>query len=196
MSSQARVSSQSRQKQLIAKKAAQLFAKRGYDATGVAELGDAVGLGRGALYHHIGSKETLLYEICIAHVVDMVEYGEALLEESGPADEKLRKLARRLTQTIAENLPELTVFFADFRSLAGKHRDDVSAMRQRFERTWEQLLERGVEEGTFRTVDPIIVKGVLGMFNYSYLWLRPRGGKPPEEIADTFSDVLLRGLSA
>lgn len=180
---------------MIARKAAQLFAKQGYDATGVAELGDAVGLGRGALYHHIGTKEKLLYEICIAHVVDMVAFGEALLDEEGTADEKLRRLARRLTETIAGNLPELTVFFADHRSLTGGHRREVTAMRERFEKVWERLLEMGVEEGTFRPVDPIVVKGLLGMYNYSYLWLRARGDKTPDEIADTFSDVLLRGLT-
>jgi len=34
--------------------ATELFARQGYYATGVAELGRAVGLGSGALYHYIG----------------------------------------------------------------------------------------------------------------------------------------------
>jgi AcrR family transcriptional regulator len=33
-----------------------LFVDKGYHGTGVQEISDAVGLGRGALYHHIGSK--------------------------------------------------------------------------------------------------------------------------------------------
>ncbi len=44
----------------IVDEAARLFAARGYHATGVAELGDAVGLGRGALDDYIELKENLL----------------------------------------------------------------------------------------------------------------------------------------
>jgi TetR/AcrR family transcriptional regulator, cholesterol catabolism regulator len=40
--------------------AAGLFAKNGYASTGVAEIGDATGLARGALYYYMGSKEELL----------------------------------------------------------------------------------------------------------------------------------------
>jgi len=184
------------QKQKILRAAARLFAKNGYDATGVAEIGDAVGLGRGALYHHIGSKEALLYEISMAHVADMVTFGEDLLSQDLGAEEKFRLLARRLMVTIASNLPELTVFFADYRALTGAHRREVMAVRHRFEEIWRRILEQGAAEGAFRPVDPLVVKGVLGLFNYSYVWMRPRGGASPEDIADCFSDLALRGLRA
>jgi hypothetical protein len=41
-----------------------------------------------------------------------------------------------------------------------------------------------------------VVKGVLGFYNYAYLWYRPDGAMSPEEIADTFFDVLINGLIA
>jgi AcrR family transcriptional regulator len=42
---------------------ARLFASRGYHATGISELCQANELGKGALYHYIGSKEELLAAI-------------------------------------------------------------------------------------------------------------------------------------
>ena len=36
---------------------ARVFARQGYHATGIAELCDVNGLGKGAFYHYIGSKE-------------------------------------------------------------------------------------------------------------------------------------------
>ena len=42
---------------------AQVFARGGYHATGIAELCVANDLGKGALYHYIGSKEALLAAI-------------------------------------------------------------------------------------------------------------------------------------
>ena len=41
-----------------------------------------------------------------------------------------------------------------------------------------------------------MVKGVLGMFNYSYLWLTADGSRTPEQIADDFLDTIIVGMSA
>lgn len=183
-------------KRRIIEVSAELFAKNGYSATGISELEKAVGLGRGALYHHIESKENLLYEISIRHVVDMVISGEMLLEEELPAEEKLRTLARSLMRTIADNLAQLTVFFSDHRALSEPHAVELGVIRDRFEEVWAAVLRQGVDEGAFDKTDPVIVKGLLGMFNYSYLWLQPGGEKSPEAIADAFSDVVVAGLAA
>lgn len=183
-------------KRRILEASAKLFAKKGYSATGISEIEKAVGLGRGALYHHIENKENLLYEISRSHVLDMVEFGERLVREELTAEEKFRALARRLMSTIAKNLAELTVFFSDHRALSKTHAAELAEIRDRFEALWVAIVAQGVEEGVFRKTNPVVVKGILGMFNYSYLWLRPRGEESPEQIADDFCDVLLAGLKA
>jgi AcrR family transcriptional regulator len=182
------------QRQRILQIAAQLFAKNGYHATGVAELGKAVSLGRGGLYHHIGSKEKLLEEISIRHVVDMVQTGEDVLASDASPPEKFRTLSRKLMRTIAENLPEVTVFFREVNSLTGESREHVMGLRARFEEIWVELLREGVGQSVFRTADPLVAKALLGLHNYSYVWLDPDGRLDPEEIADLFCDLLLRGL--
>ncbi len=50
-------------RQVIIDTSAPVFAKRGYHATGIMELCAANDLGKGALYHYIGSKEELLAAI-------------------------------------------------------------------------------------------------------------------------------------
>lgn len=181
-------------KERILRTAAELFARKGYDATGVAEIGDAVGLGRGALYHHIESKEALLYEISVVHVRYLVGFAEDLLDLDLPPDFKVRRLSRELMRTIARNLPELTVFFHDFRALSNERAATLKELRKRFEDAWTSLLQAGVKAGIFRELPPVAVKGILGMHNYSYLWLLPHGELEPEEIADVFCDILLHGL--
>ncbi|HET9185847.1 MAG TPA: TetR/AcrR family transcriptional regulator [Solirubrobacterales bacterium] len=174
--------------------AAELFTRNGYDATGVQELGDAVGLGRGALYHHIGSKENLLYQISIRHVYQMVEEGEEILASDQPADEKFRRLGRRLMAMIAENLPEITVFFHEHRSLSKQHNEELIDIRDQFENVWVRILEQGVEEGIFRPMPPVAIKGILGLFNYSYVWFVPNGKETPEHVADIFADMAISGM--
>lgn len=180
----------------IIRTGARLFAKKGYHGTGVQELGDAVGLGRGALYHHIESKDKLLYEISSRHIFEMVKFGEEVAASDLPPDEKFRKLSRQLMRMISENLEEITVFFHEYRSLSKKYQPEIIAIRREFEDVWHRIITEGVEAGMFRPMHPVIVKGILGLHNYSYIWLEPKGDLSPEEIADAFSDLALEGLRA
>lgn len=182
-------------KQEIVRVAARLFAANGYHSTGMTELSEAVGLGKGALYYHIESKEALLYEISALHVREMVAFGEALVEREDLAPpQKVRELSRELMRTISEHLPEVTVFFHEVRILTGDRAQRLIELRDRFEDVWTRLIEQGVEAGSFQALDPIAVKGMLGLHNYSYIWLGPNGRLSPEEISNVFCDLLLNGL--
>lgn len=181
-------------KREIAHIAARLFASNGYHSTGMSELSKAVGLGKGALYYHIGSKEELLYEISARHVLEMVAFGESLVErdDMSPTD-KVRELSRQLMRTISDNLPELTVFFHEFRTLTGERARQLVDLRDRFEDIWARVIKQGVEAGVFRELDPIAIKGLLGLHNYSYIWLAPNGRLSPDEISDVFCELVLNG---
>ena len=61
------------QRARIVKIAAQLFAQRGYHAVGMSDIQDAVKLGRGALYHHIRSKEDLLYDVTREYITELAD---------------------------------------------------------------------------------------------------------------------------
>ncbi len=151
-------------------------------------------LGKGALYHHIGSKEQLLYEISLRSVSDLVVGAEEVLAMDAPVTERLRLLSRRLMRKISDDLAEWKVFFHEVNMLTGANRRTVMEFRERYEGMWAQLLQEGVTAGEFGALDPLAVKGVLGMHNYSYLWIRQDGRLEPEEVADMFVDILLDGL--
>jgi AcrR family transcriptional regulator len=182
-------------KDRIRRVAAELFAKNGYHATGIAELSDAVQLGRGALYHHIGNKEAVLYEISKEQIEQLVHDARLVMETSDSPLEKLSVMARNLMVNIAWHTAEWTVFFREFSALTGERREEVFRAREAYEGMWRTLLQEGADAGLFEVVDAIVVKGILGMFNYSYLWFDPKGGLTPEEIADRFTRLLLDGIA-
>jgi AcrR family transcriptional regulator len=174
--------------------AAELFARHGYHGTGIAELAKAVGLGRGALYHYIESKEALLYTISRTQVDRMNGHAEAALRAGHPPEELLREMARGLLRNITDHRAEWAVFFRDYSALTGERRDHVIAARERYEGYWRQALDRGVEAGVLRPTPELLVKGILGMLNYTYLWFEPDGPLTPEELADSYLDTLLQGI--
>jgi len=181
-------------KERIRREAAQLFARNGYHGTGVQALSEAVGLGRGALYHHIGSKEALFEEVSTRPVQEMIEIAEGIVAGSGPAGERIRLLCRAQMRTLADHQAEWTLFQRDAMMIRGEARERIFATRARFERIWLQLIEEGVQSGEFRTLDPVALNGILGMHNYAYLWLDANGRLTPEEIGDIFCDVMLDGI--
>ncbi|MCW2813573.1 MAG: TetR family transcriptional regulator [Nocardioides sp.] len=180
----------------IHRTAAELFARNGYHGTGMSELSEAVGLGRGALYYHIVSKESVLYAITAGAIEQLIKPSDLIVQGDGTAEARIRELARVLMRNIAELSNQWTVFFREHSSLTGQWHEDLMHKREHYEGLWWQLLQEGVASGEFGPVPQIVTKGVLGMFNYSYLWLRVDGLSTPEDVADLFCDVLLGGLRA
>jgi AcrR family transcriptional regulator len=172
--------------------ATELFAEQGYHATGVAELGRAVGLGAGALYHHIGSKEELLLTIVRAHLEDVLAFGTLLLAAEGTAVAKLHELAREHMRLVAHRRTELLVMLRELDSLTGQRRADMLALRDAVEDVWNQVVRRGVEAGELTDLDPMFVKVVLGAMNYSLFWFQPDGSETPEQMADRILNMLLK----
>jgi AcrR family transcriptional regulator len=176
--------------------ATELFAQQGYHATGVAELGRAVGLGAGALYHHIGSKEELLLTIVRAHLEDVLAFGTLLLAAEGTAVAKLHELAREHMRLVAHRRTELLVMLRELDSLTGQRRADMLALRDAVEDVWNQVVRRGVEAGELTDLDPMFVKVVLGAMNYSLFWFQPDGSETPEQMADRILNMLLKTLTS
>ena len=69
-------------RQAIIDTSAKVFARQGYHATGITELCAANELGKGALYHYIGSKEELLAAIH-DRVMDEVMLGAERVAAAG-----------------------------------------------------------------------------------------------------------------
>src|SRR3954452_17389066 len=69
-------------RQAIVDTSAKVFARSGYHATGISELCTANDLGKGALYHYIGSKEELRAPIH-DRVMDEVMIGADRVAASG-----------------------------------------------------------------------------------------------------------------
>ena len=68
--------------------AEKLFFEKGYDATSVQDILDALGLSKGGFYHYFDAKDTLLREICLRRAEDRFERLKAELNDSrrGPVD--------------------------------------------------------------------------------------------------------------
>jgi len=176
--------------------AANLFADRGYSAVGVNEIGEATGLGRGALYYHITSKEDLLYDITTAYMTDLVAEANAILGRESGGVARVKALSRALMGAIAQHLSEMTVCFRELHALTSERRLAVMGLHSDYQAVWARCISDGIAEGVFRKIPVVVLKGLLGMYFYSFLWLDPAGPSSAEQIGDAFAEVVLRSVMA
>src|SRR5215471_15004047 len=79
---------------------AHVFARSGYHATGITELCAANDLGKGALYHYIGSKEELLAAIHDRVMDEVMAGADRVAQASGTPTQQLAMLGDELLDVI------------------------------------------------------------------------------------------------
>ena len=175
---------------------AKVFAQQGYHATGIAELCTVNGLGKGAFYHYIGSKEELLAAIH-DRVMDEVMVGaDRVREAGGTPSEQLAMLGQELLDVIHRYPDHVWVFLHEFPALTAGRADQFRVRRREYERRVEAVLRAGIDAGEFRPVDPrLTTMAWLGMHNYTYLWLKPGGRLSARDTAEPFADIFIRGIA-
>jgi AcrR family transcriptional regulator len=150
-----------------------------------------VGLGRGALYYHISSKEDLLFSIVVHYIEVLVAFGRDLLETEPDPRKRIYSLSRHLIQTIFANLSEMTVCFREADCLTGQRHRIVAELHQAYQDIWMDTMRDGEKKGLFRPLPAVAIKGILGMYFYTFLWLKSGEKKTSGDIADTFADMAL-----
>jgi len=177
----------------LTRTAARLFAERGYHGTSLADLAEALGIQKASLYHHIDSKEDLLWEVARTGAA---AFHAALdtVPEAQPATEKIRLALRAHLRVVSEQLDAATVFTREWRALEGERHASFVAERRRYEERIRDLFREGVERGELRTDLDVSTAALLllSAANWAYTWLRP--GADTDALADRFFATLLDGM--
>jgi AcrR family transcriptional regulator len=175
---------------------AHVFAQRGYHATGIVELCEANGLGKGAFYHYIGSKEELLAAIHDRVMDEVMAGADRVAAAGGPPSSQLAMLGDELLDVIYRYPDHVWVFLHEFPALTAERADQFRVRRRAYERRVEAVLRAGVEAGEFRDIDPwLTALAWLGMHNYTYLWLKADGRLTARDVAKPFADIFVRGIT-
>jgi len=176
--------------------AARLFSERGYHGTSMKHLGDELGLLKGSLYAHIGSKQELLYDVVEEGAGRFLERGRAALDMDGDATQRLEAFLVGHIETATEHLDAATVFLNEWRYLNDDLRADVQAKRDTYEGFIRTIISVGIDAGEFRDdadVD-MAARLVLSAGNWVYAWYRAGGSLSSTEIGRRYTELLVRGL--
>jgi AcrR family transcriptional regulator len=204
-SSRSNASSRSKREEIL-RTATAYFGENGYEATKLADVAAAVGIGSTALYHYFESKLHCLYVI-MADALELFrsefdrqtsahdDYLDALLAVLAGSYELSDQDILRNRVLVAEQglvgVPRTSPREEEARTLARARIRDV-------EFAWATFLVRGMEQGIIPEADPrLLTRALLGLYNSIWHWYRPRGSISLDEVREFFlrRQLALLGLS-
>ena len=190
--------------------AAELFGEHGFDGVRVEQIARSAGVNKAMISYHFGGKRGLYAAI----LEDLFEGINAELTKLGRADVPADQRLREFVGVIAAHSRRHPAFPAMLiREVISGGRHIPDSMLPRFLSIFQcvrAIVEAGVNEGTFRAVDPIlthltIVGSLVFFFATSPMRTRmfragkmPRGVAPPspEAFVVHIQELMTRGLSA
>lgn len=181
----------------IIEAAAKVFKTKGYQAATVQDIADEVGILKGSLYHHVASKEELLYLVVKEPMTHLYAAITEIAGSALSATEKLRRAIRTHVEAVDRHYPHLFVYLRESEDLRQRFRERTRLSPKLYEKLWQQVLREGVKSGEFRAdIDVQIVSyGLLGMINWLHKWYSPQGRLSAREVAEEFVSFTLAGIA-
>jgi AcrR family transcriptional regulator len=185
-------------KRAIEDAASELFRARGYAATSVRDIANALSIRGPSLYAHVASKEDVLAAI----VERMAERFEAAAERAttatahGSAAERIAALVQAHVRVVTEDPGAASVFVDEWRHLSHPRRDEILRRRDAYEARFRAAIAAGTADGSFAFVDPAIASTfLLTALNGIAGWYRTDGHLGPAQIGDAYADLAIRSLT-
>jgi len=179
----------------ILQAATRLFRERGYHATSVRDIADAVGIQGGSLYAHFESKDDVLWDIVNQSADAFFAALDPVMNSNRDTVAKLRDAIIAHVGVITRDLDAAAVYTTEWRHLAPERRVEFSARRDSYESLFRDLVRLGIREGFLSPVDEAYgTLFILSALNYVYLWFRPEGRMSSEAVARMMADFIFDGL--
>lgn len=170
------------------------FRAKGYHTATLEDIADDLGLRKTALYHYFPDKEAILYACHEESLAELARITGEARARFATAAGRLHHLVREHVRVMTETLEGSPLAF-EVTALSPQRQAEVIAARDDYERTLREIIERGIADGEFRSLDPKTVSfAILGAINWIARWYRSDGTLDSNQIGDAFADYLLGGL--
>lgn len=182
-------------REVILQHAAALFKTNSYSTTSMRELADAIGVEAPSLYNHIGSKSELLQHICFSVGNSFIEKAHKISLTHEPTLSKIESIIRFHIQAMIDQFNEVYVANHEWMHLNEPYLSDFLAIRREYEKSLIDLIEKGISEGSIRTVNPYVAAlTILSAVRGLEFWQRNKKNINQQVLEDDMVSLLLKGL--
>ena len=181
----------------IVEAAIRVFHEKGFAASTMRDVAEAVGVLKGSLYHYISSKEDLLFRV----LQESHAQARLLMLEVSKLDasaiERLRIYLERMYLWYLNHVERVGVYLNQQHHLTGDNRAEMRLQAREFEQFLRALLAEAKGEGAIHSSVDLKLAAffLLGGLNSIPRWYRADGAYTPEQIATEFAAMSLRTIA-
>jgi AcrR family transcriptional regulator len=183
-----------RRREEILHAALRAFRERGFHLTTLDDIAEHLGVRKTALYHYFPDKEAILWE---CHQESLAELDRIIkgTRAHRTASEQLAYVIREHVRVMIDTLEGSPLAF-EVGAFAPERQRTIIAARDKYERAVRRIIDRGIADGEFRTVDAKVATfAILGSINWIARWYRPDGSLHAAELGQQFAEHLVGGLT-
>jgi AcrR family transcriptional regulator len=172
-----------------------LFARRGYEATTVNDIGRSVGIRGSAIYNHVSSKQELLRNIMLPAMYELVGFVRAAVESAADPPTQMRLAVGQHVRYHARCRLETRVGNREIPSLEEPAHTELIEVRRGYVDLFKGIIEAGIAEGIFDVQYPLIATHAILQSGMGVAaWFDPDGPMTDVDVGEIYGEFALRTL--
>ncbi len=180
---------------VIYRKAAEMIYEKGFDATSMNEIAEALDLTKPGLYYHVGGKKQLLLSI-MDFAMDLLDANVVEPARSiADPEQRLRAIISRHARLLTNEAGALAILIDEDAGLAAEDRDVIVQRKRDYFEFLRQTLEELEAAGRLRPIDTTVAAfSLLGMVMWISRWYDFKGRLASEQVIGDVSEIALGGM--
>lgn len=184
----------------IYRMAAEIIVEKGFDATSMNEIADAVGMTKAGIYHYIPGKKDLLYAL-MRYAMDHLDAQVVQPARAIPdADMRLRFIIQRHAKLITGERGSkqngfLSILTDEIAGLTQEHRRQIIERKRVYLNLVRETLDQLKAEGKLKDLDTTVCAfSIFGTIMWLARWYHPGGRLNGADIADEITRIAISGM--
>ena len=175
--------------------AAQIILRKGYDATSINDIANALGMTKAGLYHYINGKKELLFDIMNFGLDELDEEVVTPARSIADPSARLRFIIASHAQLVTRGQGAITILVDEITALTPAQNRMITRRKREYFNRLRDVLNELKSAGKLQDVDTTAATfSLLGMINWLSRWFRQDGKLTQEQVADQITRIALNGL--
>ncbi len=179
----------------IYRTAAEIILRKGYDATSVNDIANALGMTKAGLYHYIHGKKELLFDIMNYGMQELDREVVQPAREISDASARLRFMLASHARLVTRGQGAVTILVDEITALTPAQHRKITRHKRAYFDFLRETLDELKTEGKLLDVDTTTATfTLLGMVLWPSRWFRQDGALTSEQVAEEIVKIAFQGL--
>lgn len=179
----------------IYRTAAEIILRKGYDATSVNDIANALGMTKAGLYHYIHGKKELLFDIMSYGMEELDKEVVTPARNIQDAAARLRFMLASHAELVTRGQGAVTILVDEITALTPAQNRKITRHKRAYFNFLRATLDELKSEGKLIDVDTTAATfTLLGMVLWPSRWFRQDGALTSEQVAEEIVKIAFQGL--